>query len=61
MGCPYCNSNDIKTLKNKTNLGYPQYFCIDCCHQYNERTETKFNFIEPPNEVVTLTTFLLSI
>ncbi|MBT6538999.1 MAG: IS6 family transposase [Francisellaceae bacterium] len=57
MDCPYCNSNDIKIFKTKTNLGYLQYFCRDCCHQYNERTGTKFNFIELPNEVVMLAVY----
>ena len=57
MDCRYCSSNHIKTFKNKTNLGYLQYFCKDCCHQYNERTGTKFNFIEFPNEVVMLAVY----
>ena len=57
MDCPYCNSNSIKAIKDNTNLEYSQYFYKTCCRQFNERTVTKFNFIEFPNEVVMLAVY----
>ena len=54
MDCPYCQSKVTKEIKKKTVLGYDQYRCYDCGKQYNERTGTKFNFIEYRTEVVML-------
>ena len=52
MNCPECDSINIYEYPHKTSLGYQQYRCRDCAKQYNERTGTKFNFIEYPTEVV---------
>lgn len=52
MDCIFCLSKNYRSSKATTNLGYKQYRCYDCKKQYNERTGTKFNFIEYPNEVV---------
>jgi len=52
MYCPHCSSKRTTFLKSKTNLGYKKLYCRSCCRQYNERTGTKFNFIEFPNEIV---------
>jgi len=52
MDCPYCQLRDTRQLKRKTALGYLQYRCGECSKQFNERTETKLNFIEYPTEVV---------
>ena len=45
MECPHCNSNNIIACRTRTNLGYLECYCKDCKRQYNERTETLFNFI----------------
>ncbi len=54
MNCPHCESKNIYECKRKTQLGYKQYRCRSCFRQYNERTETKFNYIEYPNEIIIL-------
>jgi len=55
MNCPYCRSSNIRQLKKPTILGYEHCYCNSCGRQYNERTVTKFNFIEYRTEVVMLT------
>jgi len=55
MNCPHCKASNNYLCKNKTHLGYKQYRCHNCNKQYNERTGTKFNFIEYPTEVVMMT------
>ncbi len=52
MGCPHCRSKNTQQLGRKTLLSYKQYYCRGCGKQYNERTDSKLNFIEYPTEVV---------
>lgn len=52
MNCCHCQSNDIKSLKKKTSLGYQQYICSKCGKQFNERTGTNLNYIMYPTAVV---------
>jgi len=54
MDCPHCQSKVTKEIKKKTVLGYNQYRRCNCGKQYNERTGSKFNFIEYRTEVVML-------
>src|SRR5665648_1056964 len=54
MNCPHCKSTKIRSCKVKTVLGYDQYRCRDCSKQYNTRTNTFFNYIQYPTEVVML-------
>lgn len=52
MDCPHCHTKSTRTLSQKTTLGYDRYHCCNCGKQFNERTDTKLNFIEYPTEVV---------
>lgn len=54
MNCPHCESSNTRQCNSKTNLGYTEYRCRNCCRQYNERTGTVFNNLEYPTEVVIL-------
>ena len=57
MDCPHCDSNCTSLLKSQMNLGYQQYRCNHCHKQFNERTNTPYNVIEYPTEMVTLTVY----
>lgn len=57
MKCKHCSSTAIRQLKQKTNLGYHQYYCNICGKQFNERTGTPLNFVEYPTEVVMMVVF----
>jgi len=52
MDCPHCESTNTHLCKQKTDLGYEQYCCRNCCRQYNKRTGTPFNYLEYPTEIV---------
>ena len=52
MVCPHCDSSNTRPQKQKTNLGYKQYYCRRCQCQFNERTGTSFNYLEYPTEIV---------
>lgn len=57
MNCPYCQSKNILHRQGATKLGYKRYQCRDCQKRYNERTETPFNFLEYPIDIVFLIVF----
>lgn len=52
MVCAHCDSSNTRPQKQKTNLGYKQYYCRRCQCQFNERTGTSFNYLEYPTEIV---------
>ena len=52
MNCIKCTSSKVTILKLKTSLGYEQFRCRTCNKQFNERSNTQFNFVEYPTEVV---------
>ena len=52
--CPRCSSSSTSELKQKTILGYRSFRCGSCERKFNERTETPFNFLEFPTDVVLL-------
>ena len=54
MDCPGCQSENTRQCKTKTILGYLQFRCRDCQIQFNERSNSAFNFIQYPTEVVML-------
>ena len=54
MNCPDCKSKDTRLCQEKTDLGYKQYRCRFCSKQYNERTDTAFNYIHYRTEIVML-------
>ena len=54
MDCPHCTSTVTKERTKKTSLGYRTFCCSDCKRTFNERTETPFNFLEYPTDIVLL-------
>ena len=54
MECPVCGSSEIRSLKQRTVLGYPKFRCQGCGRRCNERTGTLFNFLELPTDLVLL-------
>jgi putative transposase len=54
MNCPYCTSPTPKEQCQKTSLGYRKFRCSACRRTFNERTNTSFNFLEYPTDIVLL-------
>jgi putative transposase len=54
MNCPYCTSPSTKEQRKKTTLGYRTFRCSVCQHLFNERTNTPFNLLEYPTDIVLL-------
>ena len=52
MDCPHCCSDQVSPLQRKTNLGYAMFRCKLCRRTYNEHTDTPFNFIEVPTDIL---------
>lgn len=52
MNCPHCSSTRTTQLQRTTDLEYFVFRCKDCCHMFNERTGTPFNFIEVPTDII---------
>lgn len=52
MDCPHCQSTSVSSLQRKTSLGYDMYRCKECRRTFNERTDTLFNFIEVPTDIM---------
>ena len=51
MKCPNCEEKNTHG-QNRTNLGYKKYRCNSCKIKYNERTGTKYNYLECPTDIV---------
>ncbi len=54
MSCPYCRSMTTTERSKKTQLGYRTFCCQRCKRTFNERTETVFNYLEFPTDIVLL-------
>jgi transposase-like protein len=54
MNCPYCAGTTTKKRGKKTELGYATFFCSACRRTFNERTDTPFNYLEVPTDIVLL-------
>jgi transposase-like protein len=54
MNCPYCAASTTKKRAKKTELGYATFFCSACRRTFNERTNTPFNYLEAPTDIVFL-------
>src|SRR5947209_3422309 len=52
MNYPYCTSPTPKEQRQKTSLGYRTFRCSACRRTFNERTNTPFNFLEYPTDIV---------
>jgi putative transposase len=47
-----CQSKRLQKLERTTDLGYLLLCCGDCGRKSNERTGTRFNFLEFPTDIV---------
>jgi transposase-like protein len=54
MNCPSCDAAATRKRAKKTELGYAIFFCSACWRTFNERTNTLFNSLEVPTDVVLL-------
>ena len=52
MQCSYCQSQNTYESADLTKLGYSRYRCRNCGQRYNELTDTLFNFLEYPTDIV---------
>jgi putative transposase len=52
--CPLCSSKQIKVLKTRTQLGYARFYCSSCRKRFNERTNTPFNLLQVPTDIMFL-------
>ena len=50
--CPKCKSTEVSLLKQRTTLGYQRFRCKVCRGTFNERSDTVFNFLEYPTDLV---------
>jgi putative transposase len=57
MTCPHCESTAITQRSDRTELGYRRFRCRHCRRVFNERTETPFNCLQYPTDVVCLVVF----
>ena len=51
FSCAYCKSKNISE-RNLTSLGYQSYRCKSCKRVFNARTNTVFNHLEYPTDIV---------
>jgi putative transposase len=54
MPCPHCASIATTERPDHTVLGYRRFRCRDCQRTFNERTGTRFNYLQYPTDVVCL-------
>jgi putative transposase len=54
MNCPFCKNDKTHLRKKKTKLGYKTFYCGKCDLAYNERTNTPFNYLSIPTDVLFL-------
>lgn len=54
MTCPHCQSSDTRQYKKTTSLGYAIFGCHSCRRRFNERTGTRFNYLQFPTDIVLL-------
>src|SRR5919202_584865 len=54
MDCSHCAATTTAELTKRTQLGYRIFRCSTCRRQFNERTNSPFNFLEFPTDIVLL-------
>jgi hypothetical protein len=54
MECPHCQSVHTNDRPERTELGYRRFRCRRCHREFNERTDTPFNRLQYPSDVVCL-------
>jgi putative transposase len=47
-----CNSSQFSQLQRTTSLGYQVFRCKSCHRTYNEPSDTPFNFVEVPTDII---------
>ncbi len=54
MNCPNCLASTPALLSKKTSLGYKVFRCSNCDRTFNERTDTVYNHVQFPTDIVLL-------
>src|SRR5262245_19402986 len=54
MSCPHCRSTTTTQRSKKAQLGYRTFSCHACKRTFNGRTDTPFNELEYPTDIVLL-------
>ena len=54
MHCPRCRSTATSPRKHRTALWYRRFRCRACARRFNERTDTPFNDLRYPTDIVLL-------
>lgn len=54
MNCPHCLSSATTQLSRMTSLSYKVFRCSVCRRVFNERTDTQFNHLQFPTDIVLL-------
>lgn len=54
MARPHCTATTTMELTKRTQLGYRIFRCSACRRQFNERTNSPFNYLEFPTDIVLL-------
>ena len=54
MSCPHCLSTSVSKREFRTSLGYRTFYCRDCDRRFNERSDTPFNDLQFPTDIVLL-------
>lgn len=54
MNCPFCKNEKTHLRKKLTKLGYKTFYCGKCDLTYNERSNTPFNHLSIPTDVLFL-------
>ena len=54
MTCPHCASTTTTEQTKRTQRSYRTFRCSMCRRQLNERTDTPFNYLEVPTDIVLL-------
>ena len=54
MRCPHCESSDTGERRERTELGDRRFRCRGCQRELNERTGTRFDYLQYPTDVICL-------
>ncbi len=54
MPCPHCASPATAEQPRRTALGYRTFRCPTCRRTFNERTDTPYNHLQYPTDLVLL-------
>lgn len=57
MNCPHWTATATRKRATKTKRGYATFFCFPCRSTFHERTDTAYNYLEVPTDIVRLVVF----